>query len=76
MGYLLIRIIEKTVKLIRNLLPEQVYLENTQQVPSYLSQIGIVIGYICFAIILFSIIICGLYLGLKRIFSYWRMIEK
>ena len=76
MGYLLIRTIEETANLVRNLFPEQVYLENTQQIPNYLSQVGIIIGYICFAIILLSITICGLYLGLKKIFVYWKMIEE
>lgn len=75
MGYLILKMIDIMVNLARNLFPEQVYLTNIQQIPDYLGQVGITMGYICLAIIFLSIIICGLYLGLKKTFSYWRMIE-
>ena len=75
MGYLILKIIDGIAKLIRDLFPEQTCLENIQQIPSYLRQVGITISYISFGIILLSIIICGIYLGLKKSFTYWRMIE-
>lgn len=75
MGYLILRTIEEMANLSRNLFSESCYLENTNKIPSYLGQVGTTIAYICFGIILLSIIICGLYLSLKKIFTYWRMIE-
>ena len=71
----MLRMIDVIVSLVRNLFPEQVYLENTRQIPDYLRQVGITMGYVCLAIIFLSIVICSLYLGLKKVFSYWGMIE-
>lgn len=75
MGYLIVKIIEEVGRLANNLFPKQGYLESIEQIPSYLSQVGTIMIYICFAIILLIIIILGIYLGLRKLFTYWSMIE-